>query len=129
MSCTSPPPPHPPINSKLALAHTAHTHEAHHTPPPLSIPNSQVEARLRQLEGRALAGDSATPRADKGETPKYDAARQSGAKGLAATPKAYNADGDVVAEANGKKEKKEKKEKKRKAEANGEEAAPKKKVG
>ena len=52
-----------------------------------------MEARLRQLEGRTLEIDSApavTP-----NIPKYDGAKQAGA--LAAVPKAYNADADVVA--------------------------------
>jgi len=66
---------------------------------------AQVEARLRQLEGRALA-TTAGKGAHK-STPK--AADKSNGAGLGATPKSYNTDGDVA-------EKKEKKEKKRKAE-------------
>jgi len=87
-----------------------------------------VEARLRQLEGRSLAGAGG-----KGKgTPKtevYDKTRSDGAA-LAAAPKAYNTDGDVKIEKKKKKkaessdeeeepvkEKKEKKEKKEEKEA------------
>jgi hypothetical protein len=82
---------------------------------------AQVEARLRQLEGRmvnkaaslakaAAAGAKGTPRA-------YDAGRGgSGVPQLLTTPKGYNADADVVAPAaNG--DKSEKKKKKRDKEA------------
>jgi hypothetical protein len=57
---------------------------------------AQVEARLRQLEGKALAGDSGRPRG-KPDAPKYDAARQGGAgAALLSAPKAYNPDADVT---------------------------------
>ena len=70
---------------------------------------SQVEARLRQLEGKLLASDSAKPRAGKGDIPKYDAARQGNAgPALITAAKAYNPDADVTADA-GKEEKKKKK--------------------
>ena len=72
----------------------------------------QVEARLRQLEGK-IGGESAAPRGLP-SAQKYDSARQGGA--TVATPKAYNADADVTADADGKKEKKKKKKEK---EANG----------
>jgi hypothetical protein len=67
-----------------------------------------VETRLRQLEGKLLANDSAKVRG-KGDIPKYDPARQ-GAAGAAVltTPKSYNPDADVTASA-GKEEKKKKK--------------------
>ena len=69
-----------------------------------------MEARLRQLEGRLLAGDAARPRGKAG-TPRYDPARQGGAgPALLAAPKAYNPDADVTAAApakeGGKKKKK-----------------------
>jgi hypothetical protein len=41
----------------------------------------KVEARLRQLEGRAAAGESGRARG-KGDTPKYDKARQVGGWGV-----------------------------------------------
>lgn len=66
---------------------------------------SQVEARLRQLEGKLLALDSAKPRAGKGDIPKYDAARQGNAgPALITAAKAYNPDADITADA-GKEEK------------------------
>jgi len=55
----------------------------------------KVEARLRQLEGRALGAESGKARG-KGETPKYDKSRQGVVGALATTPKAYNADADVA---------------------------------
>ena len=57
----------------------------------------QVEARLRQLEGKLLGSESAQPRG-KAEPQKYDAARQGTAGALLTAPKAYNADTDVVME-------------------------------
>ncbi|BDA41914.1 Nucleolar protein 58 [Coccomyxa sp. Obi] len=73
---------------------------------------AKVEARLRQLEGKLLASDSAKPRAGKGDIPKYDAARQGNAgPALITAAKAYNPDADVTADA-GKEEKKKKKKKK-----------------
>lgn len=65
---------------------------------------AQVEARLRQLEGKQLATDSAKPRGLPGAE-KYDSARQGAAAALLSQPKAYNADADVTADA-GKKKKK-----------------------
>ena len=75
---------------------------------------AQVEARLRQLEGRALA--STAGKGAHKSTPK--AADKSNGAGLATTPKSFNTDGDVVEkkEKKEKKEKTEKTEKKRKAE-------------
>jgi hypothetical protein len=59
----------------------------------------QVEARLRQLEGRALAADSGKPKAFKSQPAGYDATKQQAA-GTAllsgAAGKAYNAAADVV---------------------------------
>lgn len=67
-----------------------------------------MEARLRQLEGKLLAGESGRPRG-KPDTPKYDASRQGGAgAALLSAPKAYNPDADVTASA-GKEPKKKKK--------------------
>ena len=71
---------------------------------------AQVEARLRQLEGRtvnkaaslakaAAAGAKGTPKA-------HDPARNGGVPKLLSAPKAYNADADVVAPASEKKKKK-----------------------
>lgn len=68
---------------------------------------TQVEARLRQLEGK-MGVESAMPRGLPGPQ-KYDAARQSTGGALVAAPQAYNADADVAMEVNGKKEKKKKK--------------------
>ena len=76
----------------------------------------QVEARLRQLEGK-MGGEAAMPRGLPSPQ-KYDAARQSTGGALLAAPQAYNADADVAMEVNGKKEKKKKKK-----EVDGEEAA------
>ena len=57
----------------------------------------QVEARMRQLEGRQLAVEGAKPKG-KEQPAKYDKTKQGGANGaLAAVPKAYNADADVPA--------------------------------
>lgn len=53
----------------------------------------QVEARLRQLEGKALATDGAGARG-KEQASKYDKAKADGGA-LAAPTKAYNADADV----------------------------------
>ena len=80
----------------------------------------QVEARLRQLEGRtvnkaaslakaAAAGAKGTPKA-------HDPARSGGVPKLLSAPKAYNADADVVAGAG---EKKKKKRDREEAEADG----------
>jgi hypothetical protein len=57
----------------------------------------QVEARLRQLEGRSLATDAGKPRG-KAQPVAYEAAKQAaGGTGLApGAAKAYNADADVV---------------------------------
>ena len=65
----------------------------------------QVEARLRQLEGRMLAGESAKPRG-KPDIAKYEPERQGGAgAALLTAPVAYNPAADVTATA-GKEEKK-----------------------
>jgi hypothetical protein len=76
----------------------------------------QVEARLRQLEGRSLASDAGKARG-KAQPAPYEAAKQAaGGSGLApGAAKAYNADADVIEPV--KKEKKEKKEKKKDKEA------------
>ena len=70
----------------------------------------QVEARLRQLEGKMLASDSGVARG-KADIARYDPSRQ-GAAGAAllTAPKAYNLDADVTADA-GKEQKKAKKKK------------------
>ena len=70
----------------------------------------QVEARLRQLEGKMLASDSGAARG-KADIARYDPSRQ-GAAGAAllTAPKAYNTDADVTADA-GKEQKKAKKKK------------------
>lgn len=65
-----------------------------------ALPPAQVEARLRQLEGRTLGSDSAVKGKGKGETPKHDSSKQA---------RAYNADADAAPmEVDGKKEKKDK---------------------
>ncbi len=64
---------------------------------------AQVEARLRQLEGRMQAGESARPRG-KPEVSRYEPERQGGAALLTA-PASYNPAADVTATA-GKEEKK-----------------------
>jgi hypothetical protein len=58
---------------------------------------TQVEARLRQLEGRSLASDAGKARG-KAQPAPYEAAKQvAGGSGLApGAAKAYNADADVV---------------------------------
>lgn len=58
---------------------------------------AQVEARLRQLEGRTLAADAGKAKG-KVQPVSYEAAKQAATgTGLAAGPaKAYNADADVV---------------------------------
>lgn len=68
---------------------------------------AKVEARLRQLEGRALEGEAAKPRGVPGPG-VYDPARQGAVPGLLSAPKAYNTDADVVTVVD-KKEKKNKK--------------------
>ena len=84
----------------------------------------QVEARLRQLEGKLLATEGAKPKG-KEQPGKYDKSKQGAAAGVATQARAYNADADAPAPAvDGKKEKKEKKEKKRAAEENGTEEEP-----
>lgn len=57
----------------------------------------QVEARLRQLEGRSLASDAAKPKG-KQQPAAYNAAAQQAGGGLLAGSgaKAYNAAADVV---------------------------------
>lgn len=58
----------------------------------------QVEARLRQLEGRSLASDSAKPKGKQQPAAYNAAAEQAGNAGLVASSgaKAYNAAADVV---------------------------------
>ncbi len=64
-----------------------------------------MEARLRQLEGRMLASDSAKPRG-KPDIARYEPERQGGAgAALLTAPQAYNPAADVTATA-GKEEKK-----------------------
>lgn len=58
----------------------------------------QVEARLRQLEGKLLGTESAKPRG-QAEPQKYDKARQGPAAALLTETKAYNPDADVTADA------------------------------
>jgi hypothetical protein len=53
----------------------------------------QVEARLRQLEGKTLATEGAKPKV-KEQPAKYDKTKQNGS--LPSVPKAYNADADVA---------------------------------
>ncbi|GAB4813880.1 hypothetical protein N2152v2_000926 [Parachlorella kessleri] len=67
----------------------------------------KVEARLRQLEGKQLATESARPRGLPGAE-KYDGSRQGATAALATAPKAYNPDADVTADAGKKKKKKDK---------------------
>lgn len=70
----------------------------------------QVEQRLRQLEGKLLASDSAKPYAGKGDIPKYNAQRQGDAgAALIAPAKVYNPDADVTADAGNEQKKKKKK--------------------
>ncbi len=72
----------------------------------MEMPNlrHQIEARARQMEGRDLGQQAATP-AGKPDAQKYDRSRQGAAAGLASEAKVYNADADVTATA-GKEEKK-----------------------
>lgn len=88
----------------------------------------QVEARLRQLEGKALGALSARK---TGSNPqKYDKFRSSDSPGMITTPRAYNVEGDIAMETpkskeksskteKEKKDKSEKKEKKRKSRGEG----------
>jgi hypothetical protein len=64
----------------------------------------QIEARARQMEGRDLGQQAATP-GGKQPPQKYERGRQGAAPGLLTTPQAYNPDADVTATA-GKEEKK-----------------------
>ena len=104
---------------------------------------AKVEARLRQLEGRALGADAGAARVGGGGAGRYDGGRAgngAAAGGLAAPARAYNADADAVAvapspapapppSAEKKKEKKEKKDKegKKKEEKEGKAAKEEKK--
>jgi nucleolar protein 58 len=79
---------------------------------------AKVEARLRQLEGRALASDAGAARVAGGGAGKYSGGAGNGGAGggLAAPARAYNADADAVAvpaAKEGKKEEKKEKEKKK----------------
>lgn len=67
----------------------------------------QVEARLRQLEGKQLGSEAAKPRGLP-SVQKYEPLRQGDAgEALLSQPKAYNADADVaLPDAEGKKKKK-----------------------
>jgi len=86
---------------------------------------AKVEARLRQLEGRAAATDGGRAKG-KPSAEKYDKGRQgAGGPAAAAAPKAYNADADMGLSA-GKEGKK--KDKKRPAEAEEEDGAAAKKA-
>ena len=67
-----------------------------------------MEARLRQLEGRSVNKAASLAKAAaagaKGTPKAHDPARGgAGVPQLLTTPKAYNADADVVAPANGEK--------------------------
>ncbi|KAK9824178.1 hypothetical protein WJX72_008339 [[Myrmecia] bisecta] len=90
----------------------------------------KVEARLRQLEGKQLASDSAKPKG-KPELQKYDAARQGASAALLTATKAYNPDADITLDAGKEQKGKVKKAKKRGAEEapaeNGAAEEPKKK--
>lgn len=68
----------------------------------------QVEARLRQLEGRALASDAAQAK-PLVQPQKYDKERVANG-GVLTSAGGYNADADVAAVADGKKKKKKDKE-------------------
>lgn len=57
----------------------------------------QVEARLRQLEGKLLGTEAGNSKG-KEQPAKYDKARQGATPALATAPKAYNADADAPAE-------------------------------
>ena len=95
---------------------------------PCALRSLQVEARLRQLEGRtvnkaaslakaAAAGAKGTPKA-------HDPARSGGVPKLLSAPKAYNADADVVAPAGGATgEKKKKRDREEEADGDDDEAA------
>lgn len=69
-----------------------------------------MEARLRQLEGKQLAGEAAKPRGLPGAE-KYEGARQGGAGALLGQAKAYDAGADVAMADGEKKEEKKKKKK------------------
>ena len=70
----------------------------------------QVEARLRQLEGKLGASESAVPRGLPGAQ-KYEPGRANGNAAMLITPRAYNADADVaVIDTSTKKSKKKRKE-------------------
>lgn len=76
----------------------------------------QVEARLRQLEGKQLSGEAAKPRGLPGAE-KYEGARATGGGGgaLLGKAKAYDAGADVaMAEAAPAEDGEKKKEKKKK---------------
>ena len=68
-------------------------------------PPPQVEARMRQLEGKVLATEGAKPRG-KEQPAKYDKTKQGAAPALASQAKAYNADADVATESKEDKKKK-----------------------
>ena len=71
---------------------------------------AQVEARLRQLEGRSVNKAASLAKAAaagaKGTPKAHDAARNGGVPKLLSAPKAYNADADVAAPPSEKKKKK-----------------------
>jgi hypothetical protein len=67
-------------------------------------PAAQIEARARQMEGRDLGQQAATP-GGKAPPGKYERGRQGAAPGLLSEPKAYNPDAEATATA-GKEEKK-----------------------
>ncbi len=62
-----------------------------------SVSGEQVEARLRQLEGKMLGSEAGTAKG-KEQPAKYDKTKQAGAA-IASVPKAYNADADAPAAA------------------------------
>lgn len=57
--------------------------------------SSQVEARLRQLEGKVLGGEAGKS-TGKEQPAKYDKTKQGSTPGLASAAKSYNADADVA---------------------------------
>lgn len=80
------------IGARIGLLTRIHPHP---TPPV-----HQVEARLRQLEGRAVNKAASLAKAAaagaKGTPKAYDPQRQGAAPQLLTTPKGYNAAADVV---------------------------------
>lgn len=65
-------------------------------PTPKLLGPTQVEARLRQLEGKLLSSEAGTSKG-KEQPGKYDKARQGATPAIVTQPKAYNPAADVVA--------------------------------